>query len=135
MLLFFNQQSSPQHRWACWKNTISTAAYVKVVSKHWTTSEERIYHWLSVHVEGHLWQWFKKASCRLLLRTWSWKSKGKSWNFSANLLSRPTMQNLRDKSLHRGFCTSETRIWARILLNEFRTSEFRTRILGSNFWS
>ena len=40
---------------------------------------------------------------------------------------------VRDKSLHRGFCTSETRIWARILLNEFWTPEFRTRILGSNF--
>ena len=40
---------------------------------------------------------------------------------------------VRDKFLHRGFCASETRIWARILLNEFWTPEFRTRILGSNF--
>ena len=32
---------------------------------------------------------------------------------------------VRDKFLHRGFCTSETRIWARILPNEFWTPEFR----------
>ena len=42
-------------------------------------------------------------------------------------------KKVRDQFLHRGFCTSETRIWARILLNEFWTPEFRTRILGSNF--
>ena len=43
--------------------------------------------------------------------------------------------DIRDNFLHRGFCTAETRIWARILLHEFWTPEFRTRILGSNFWS
>ena len=42
-------------------------------------------------------------------------------------------ENVRDKFLHRGFCTSETRIWGRILGNKFWTPEFRTRILGSNF--
>ena len=41
--------------------------------------------------------------------------------------------NFRNKSLHRGFCTSGTRIWARILRNEFRTPKFWTRILGLNF--
>ena len=40
---------------------------------------------------------------------------------------------VRDKSLHRGFCASGTRIQGRILGNEFRTPEFWTRILGSNF--
>ena len=39
---------------------------------------------------------------------------------------------VRDKFLRRGFCTSETRIRARILLNEFWTPELWTRILGSN---
>ena len=42
---------------------------------------------------------------------------------------------VRDKFLHRGFCTSETRIWARILENEFWGPEFWTRIPGSNFLS
>ena len=31
------------------------------------------------------------------------------------------------------FCTSETRIWTRILGNEFRAPEFWTRIPGSKF--
>ena len=44
-------------------------------------------------------------------------------------------QILRDKFLHRGFCTSETRIWSRILGNEFWAPEFWTRIPGSNFLS
>ena len=42
---------------------------------------------------------------------------------------------LMGKFLHRGFRTSETRIRARILGNEFWTPECRTRILGSNFLS
>ena len=42
---------------------------------------------------------------------------------------------VRDTFLHRGFCTSETRIWARILGNEFWAPEFWTRIPGSNFLS
>ena len=40
--------------------------------------------------------------------------------------------SVRDKFLH-GCCTSGTRIWGRILRNEFWTPEFWTRILGSNF--
>ena len=40
---------------------------------------------------------------------------------------------VRDKFLHRGFCTSAgTRIWGRILRNEFWAPEFWTRILGLN---
>ena len=43
---------------------------------------------------------------------------------------------VRGKFPHRGFCTSETRIWARILLNKFWTPEFRTpEFLGRIFWS
>ena len=42
---------------------------------------------------------------------------------------------IRDKFLHRGFCTSGTRIRARILGNEFWAPEFWTRIPGSNFLS
>ena len=40
---------------------------------------------------------------------------------------------VRDKFLLRGFCTSGTRIWGRILRNEFWTPEFWTQIPGSNF--
>ena len=43
--------------------------------------------------------------------------------------------NVRDKSLHREFCASGTRILGRILGNEFWTPEFWTRILGSNFFT
>ena len=49
--------------------------------------------------------------------------------------SCPFSDFLRDKFLHRGFCTSENRIWARILGNEFWAPEFWTRIPGSNFLS
>ena len=41
-------------------------------------------------------------------------------------------QNIRDKSLHMGFCASGTRTQGRILGNEFWTPEHWTRILGSN---
>ena len=41
---------------------------------------------------------------------------------------------VKAKLMHRGFCTSETRILGRILGNEFWTPEFWTRILGSNFF-
>ena len=40
--------------------------------------------------------------------------------------------SVRDKFLHRGYCTSGTRIWGRILPNEFWTPEFWTPVLGSN---
>ena len=40
---------------------------------------------------------------------------------------------LRGKFPHRGFCTSWTRIWGRILGYEFSSPEFWGRILGSNF--
>ena len=47
-------------------------------------------------------------------------------------LSR-VLHYLRGKFLHRRFCTSGTRIWGRILGNEFWTPEFWTRILGLIF--
>ena len=39
----------------------------------------------------------------------------------------------REKFLQRGFCTSGTRIWGRILGNEFWTPKFRGQILGLDF--
>ena len=59
--------------------------------------------------------------------------KGLSGPFPKKSQGRKKQHKLRDKSLHRGFCTSGTRIWGRILGNEFWTPEFWTRILGSNF--
>ena len=44
-----------------------------------------------------------------------------------------SLGNVRETFLHRGFFTSETRIWGRILGNEFWAPECWTRILGSNF--
>ena len=48
---------------------------------------------------------------------------------------RKSPDSLRDKVLHGGFCTSENRIWARILGNKFWAPEFWTRIPGSNYLS
>ena len=47
----------------------------------------------------------------------------------------PCKISIRDKFLHWGSYTSKTRIWGRILGNEFRTPEFWTRILGSKILS
>ena len=67
---------------------------------------------------------FELILCQMLS---SQGKNGPSNPYPHYLVRLATSRFVRDKFLHRGFCTSETRIWARILGNEFLGPEFWTR--------
>ena len=80
--------------------------------------------------------WFKH--CSSLAIRWrptvdSSRDRGASSHAHSVLSSSWLSPFVRDKFLHKGFCTSTIRTWGRILGNEVWMPEFRTRIFGSSF--